>query len=137
MPMKSVKNENFEKQTKNSFFSHVQGSLKPKIKFLYQKVCPVARSHTHTDRVTNEGTLSGFQDRPNMELGSLSQCNFGIGIFFFRYTWRRVILLSTGNLTPVISPCIRYCIFYTIVFLLHQCILNILHNCFSFMLLYS
>ena len=49
-----------------------QGSLNPKIRFLGQKVCPVARSwtdgHTHrqtdrqTDRVTTEGTLSGFQD---------------------------------------------------------------------------
>ena len=45
-----------------------QGSFDPKIRFLGQKVCPVARSrtdrHTHrqTDRVTTEGTLSWFQD---------------------------------------------------------------------------
>ena len=45
-----------------------QGSLNPKIRFLGQKVWPVARSRTdrqtdtQTDRVTTEGTLSGFQD---------------------------------------------------------------------------
>ena len=41
-----------------------QGSLNPKNRFLGQKVCPVARSHTdtHTDRVTTESTVSGFQD---------------------------------------------------------------------------
>ena len=41
-----------------------QVSLNSKIRFLSQKVCPVARSQTdrHTDRVTTEGTLSGFQD---------------------------------------------------------------------------
>ena len=55
-----------------------QGSLNPKIRFLGQKVWPVARAQTHrqTDRVTTEGTLSGFQgfflqliikDRPNKQ----------------------------------------------------------------------
>ena len=41
-----------------------QGSLNPKIRFLGQKVCPVARSQTHrqTDRVTTVGTLTGFHD---------------------------------------------------------------------------
>ena len=45
------------------------GSLNPKIKFLGQKVCSVAREHTdrRTDRqihtkVTTVGTLSGVQD---------------------------------------------------------------------------
>ena len=55
-----------------------QGSLNPKIRFLFQKVYPVARpqtdTHTHT-KVITEGTLSGFQeiflqpiikDRPNI-----------------------------------------------------------------------
>ena len=37
-----------------------QGSLNPKIRFLGQKVCPVAC--LHTERTTTEGTLSGFQD---------------------------------------------------------------------------
>ena len=57
-----------------------QGSLNPKIRFLGQKVCSVAREHTdrHTDtKVTTEGTLSGFQefflqpiikDRPNLNV---------------------------------------------------------------------
>ena len=37
-----------------------QGSLNPKIRFLGQKVCSVARSQTHTQthKVTTEGTLS-------------------------------------------------------------------------------
>ena len=64
---KKRKNENFEKQ-KMRVFLISQGSLNPKNRFLGQKVCPAARSHKerqthrHTDRVTTEGTLSGFQD---------------------------------------------------------------------------
>ena len=66
------------KNKKMRFFLMSQGSLNPKIRFLGQKVCPVARGrtdrHTHT-KVTTEGTLSGFQefflqpiikDRPNI-----------------------------------------------------------------------
>ena len=50
-----------------------QWSLNPKIRFVGQKVCPVARGQTAT-KVTTVGTLSGFQefflqpiikDRPN------------------------------------------------------------------------
>ena len=53
------------KKCQKSIFSNgksimSQGSLSPKIRFLGQKVCPVARSHT--DRVTTDGTLSRFQD---------------------------------------------------------------------------
>ena len=47
------------------FFLISQGSLNPKIWFLGQKVCPVARGHTdrHADTiVTTVGTLSGFQE---------------------------------------------------------------------------
>ena len=44
-----------------------QGSLNPKIRFLGQKMCSVARRQTHrqTDthtKVTIVGTLSGFQE---------------------------------------------------------------------------
>ena len=42
-----------------------QGSLNPKIRFLGQKMWPVARGQTHrqTDtKVTTVGTLSGFQE---------------------------------------------------------------------------
>ena len=38
-----------------------QGSLNPKIRFLGQKVCPVAREQTDT-KVTTVGTLSWFQE---------------------------------------------------------------------------
>ena len=61
---KKRKNENFEKQ-KMRFFLISQGSLNPKIRFLGQKVCPVAQTDLtdrHTYRVTTEGTLSGLQD---------------------------------------------------------------------------
>ena len=44
------------------FFLVSQGSLNPKIRFLGQKVCPVARSHRHTDIVTTKGTISWFQN---------------------------------------------------------------------------
>ena len=51
------------------------------IKVLGQKVCPVTRSWTHTDRMTTEGTLSGFQDFPpstkdrsNIYLNGFSDC---------------------------------------------------------------
>ena len=63
-----------------------QGSLNPKIRSLGQKVWPVARAQTHTrtDRVTTEGTLSGFQDfflqpiikdRPNYHLKEENSSN--------------------------------------------------------------
>ena len=67
MPIKSVKMK-ILKNKKMRFFLMSQGSLNPKIRFLGQKVWPVARAQTHTqtdgqtDRVTTEGTLSGFQD---------------------------------------------------------------------------
>ena len=68
---KKRKNENFEKQ-KMRFFLMSQGSFSPKIRFLGQKVCSVARSQTdrQTDRQTDtkvntEDTLSGFQDFSN------------------------------------------------------------------------
>ena len=80
MPIKSVKMK-ISKNKKMCFFLMSQGSLNPKIRFLGQKMCSVARVRTdrHTDRqthtkVTTEGTLSGFQefflhpiikDRPN------------------------------------------------------------------------
>ena len=60
------------KNKKMRFFLMSQGSLNPQIRFLGQKMWPVARSQTHrhtdaqtdgrTHRVTTEGTLSGFQD---------------------------------------------------------------------------
>ena len=59
-----------------------QGSFNPKIRFLGQKVCSVARLHTHTHtKVTTVGTLSGFQefflqpiikDRPKTCLGGFT-----------------------------------------------------------------
>ena len=70
------------KNKKMRFFLMSQGSFYPKIRFLSQKLCSVARLQTdrQTDRqtdteVTTEGTLSGFQefflqpiikDRPNL-----------------------------------------------------------------------
>ena len=41
-----------------------QGSFSPKIRFLCQKLCSVARTLTDT-KVNTEGTLSGFQDFSN------------------------------------------------------------------------
>ena len=57
------------KNKKMRFFLMSQGSLNPKIRFLGQKMCSVARvrtnrqtdTQTHT-KVTTEGTLSGFQE---------------------------------------------------------------------------
>ena len=81
--LKKRKNENFEKQKNVFFLLMSQGSLNPKIGFLGQKVCSVARLHTDTQthrhthtKVTTVGTLSGFKefflqpiikDRPNIE----------------------------------------------------------------------
>ena len=64
MPIKSVKMK-ISKNKKMRFFLMSQGSLKPKIRFLGQKVCPAARERTDGQthmKVTTEGTLSGFQD---------------------------------------------------------------------------
>ena len=62
------------------------GSLNPKIRFVGQKLCPVARGHTdgqtHT-KVNTAGTLSGFQDfflqpiikdRPNITMSCRDDC---------------------------------------------------------------
>ena len=46
MPIKSVKMK--ISKNKKSFFLMSQGSLNPKIRFLGQKVCPVARGQTDT-----------------------------------------------------------------------------------------
>jgi len=61
--VKSVKMQ-ISKNKNMCIFLMSQVSLNSKIRFLSQKVCPVARSQTdrHTDRVTTEGTLSGFHD---------------------------------------------------------------------------
>ena len=73
MPIKSVKMK-ISKNKKIVFFLMSQRSLNPKIRFLGQKVWPVARERTDT-KVTTEGNLSGFQefflqhiikDRPNI-----------------------------------------------------------------------
>ena len=67
MPIKSEKMK-ISKNKKLRFFLMSQGSLNPKIRFLVEKVCPVACLQTdrqtdrQTDGVTTVGTLSGFQD---------------------------------------------------------------------------
>ena len=68
MPIKSVKMK-ISKNKKMRFFLMAQGSLDPKIRFLGQKVCSVARvqtdtqTHRQTDtKVNTEGTLSGVED---------------------------------------------------------------------------
>ena len=59
------------KNKKNAFFLMFQGPLKQKIRFLAQKMCPVARGQTNNSQTNNsqtdtkaktEATLSGFQD---------------------------------------------------------------------------
>ena len=53
------------KNKKMRFFLMSQGSLNPKIRFLGQKMCSVARLQTDTQthtKVTTVGTLSGFQE---------------------------------------------------------------------------
>ena len=57
MPIKSVKMK-ISKNKKMCFFLMSQGSLDLKIRFLGQKVCPVACLQTHT----KVDTLSGFQE---------------------------------------------------------------------------
>ena len=58
MPIKSVKMK-ISKNKKMRFFLMSQGSLDPKIRFIGQKVCSVARvqtdtqTHRHTDRQTD------------------------------------------------------------------------------------
>ena len=64
MPIKSVKMK-ISKNKKMRFFLMSQGSLDPKIRFIGQKVCSVARVQTDTQtdtKVNTEDTLSGFQE---------------------------------------------------------------------------
>ena len=104
MSIKSVKMK-ISKNKKMRFFLMSQGSLNPKIRFLGQKVCSVARvqthrqtdthTHTHTQthtKVNTEDTLSGFQefllqpiikDRSNIENPSHKLILLSNDIFFF------------------------------------------------------
>ena len=59
-----------------------QGSCNPKIRFLDQKVCPVACLQTDA-KVNTEGTLSGFQEfflQPINHQGSVPTCYLPKGI---------------------------------------------------------
>ena len=61
----TLKRSFFKISKKMRFFLMSQGSFSPKIKFLGQKVCSVARGQTdrQTDtKVKTEDTLSGFQE---------------------------------------------------------------------------
>merc|ERR1711923_604806 len=60
MPIKSVKMK-ISKNKKNRFFLMSQGSFNPKIRFLGQKVYPVARGRTDTD--THESDYCGHPFR--------------------------------------------------------------------------
>ena len=64
MPIKKIKNENFEEEKK--FISHVPKIIQPKNQVPRPKGVSVARlhtdTHTHRVRVTTVGTLSRFQD---------------------------------------------------------------------------
>ena len=53
--------QKFKKQKKTLFFLMSQGSFSPKIRFLGQKVCSLARGQTIM-KVKTEDILSGFQD---------------------------------------------------------------------------
>ena len=65
MPIKSVKMK-ISKNKKMRFFLMSQGSLDPKIRFIGQKVCSVARVQTdrHTDRQTHRQTRKWIQRTP-------------------------------------------------------------------------
>ena len=109
MPIKSVK---IKIPRKKRYFLMSQGSVNPIIRFLGQKDGSVARARTdertdiHNDYCGHPFRVSGFclqsiiKDRPNMELGSQIQHNFGTGLlpicletsvllidgrFYFRY----------------------------------------------------
>ena len=78
MPIKSVKMEK-SKNKKKSFFLMSQGSLDPKIRFIGQKVCSVARvqTHRHTDRHTDRHE-SEYRGHPFRVSGiSPSTCHKG------------------------------------------------------------
>ena len=68
MPIKSVKMK-ISKNKKMRFFLMSQGSLDPKIRFIGQKVCSVAReqtdkrTHTHTHTDTHESEYRGHPFR--------------------------------------------------------------------------
>ena len=75
MPVKSVKMK-ISKNKKMHFFLMSQGSLDPKIRFIGQKVCSVARvqTHRHTDRHTDRHTRkTPFQNFRNFSFNLSSR----------------------------------------------------------------
>ena len=62
MPIKSVKMK-ISKNKKMRFFLMSQGSLGPKIRFIGQKVCSVARVHTDRQTDTKVNTEDGHPFR--------------------------------------------------------------------------
>ena len=57
----------------NAFFIMSQGSLNPKNRFLGQKVCPVARWHTHTETHTGWLLRAPFQGFRSFSINLLSR----------------------------------------------------------------
>ena len=106
-----------------------QVSLNSKIRFLSQKVCPVARSQTdrHTDRVTTEGTLSGFhdfflqpiiKDRPKMHFFLMFQGSFKqITLRHRSFNALEDIFFNQSNLSCFKNGSGSQCPFYPIYFL--------------------
>ena len=106
MPIKSVKMK-ISKNKKMRFFLMSQGSFNPTIRFLGQKVCPVARRQTHRQthtKVTTVGTLSGLQefflqpiinDRPkknekDTHIGHMCDCCWLVSVWKYGILWLRM-----------------------------------------------
>ena len=96
MPIKSVKMKILKNKKKCLFFLMSQGSLNPKIRFLDQKVCPVARVRTDRrtyTKVNTGSTLFKFQDfflQPFIKDRPNNSVQLGVGMndtytFYSRY----------------------------------------------------
>ena len=141
MPIKSVKMK-ISKNKKMCFFLMSQGSLNPKIRFLGQKVWPVARGRTHTQtgsqtdrhesdyrghpfRVSGVFPLPIIKDRPkNVHRVRHTAClrkpllhfiRVNIKVFSFKYSYAYSLI----DLVYQVYVKIRKCIYFSINSYIH------------------
>ena len=92
MPIKSGKMK-ISKNKKMRFFLMSQGSLNPKIRFLGQKLCPVARSQTHRQTDIQTDIQSNYWGHPFRIFSFNLSSRIGPIIFIFMFPSRQFLIV--------------------------------------------